>query len=207
MRKEHFARNHTVSSRVRLFTTYCLERDTVLRSTKTALVVGTALALINHGQQIFTAQFALTWALPTAVSYLVPFTVATYAQIQGKLQRDRLRLRQTTSTRQNNERHLLAPYPPGNPEPVQTPPFAINRQFLFHHPAAFGDPEQGCNADDGMWQFAVRQGAPCRHLQIAPRFTLPMKPQGARDLFTPTPFSEYTSNILHPKDHVYQGVG
>jgi len=73
-----------------LFVAYCLERDTLLRSAKTALVVGTLLALINHGQQILSRQFALSWVLPTLVTYLVPFCVATYGQVQAKRQRDHL---------------------------------------------------------------------------------------------------------------------
>ncbi|HEY7835142.1 MAG TPA: nitrate/nitrite transporter NrtS [Ktedonobacterales bacterium] len=69
---------------------YCLERDTLARSLKTALVVGTILALINHGQQLLLGQFAPSWVVPMLVTYLVPFSVATYGQVQGKRQRDRL---------------------------------------------------------------------------------------------------------------------
>ena len=55
---------------------------------KTALVVGTILALINHGQDLLTGQFSLHWVIPMLVTYLVPFSVATYGQAQGKRQRD-----------------------------------------------------------------------------------------------------------------------
>lgn len=70
---------------------YCVERDTLARSTRTALVVGTILALINHGQQLLAGHFAMDWVVPMAITYLVPFSVATYGQVQGKRQRDRLR--------------------------------------------------------------------------------------------------------------------
>lgn len=68
---------------------YCVEADTLLRSAKVALVVGTVLALINHGQQALTGRFTADWVIPMLVTYLVPFSVATYGQAQGKRQRDR----------------------------------------------------------------------------------------------------------------------
>lgn len=71
---------------------YILERDTILRSIRTALVVGSVLALINHGQQMLSGHFSPEWVVPMLITYLVPFTVATYSQIQGKRQRDRLRM-------------------------------------------------------------------------------------------------------------------
>jgi hypothetical protein len=69
---------------------YCLERDTLARSAKTALVVGTILALINHGQDLLSGQLSLRWVVPLLVTYLVPFSVATYSQVQGERQRDRI---------------------------------------------------------------------------------------------------------------------
>jgi hypothetical protein len=68
---------------------YCLERDTLLRSSKTALVVGTILAIINHGQEMLAGRPSPSWIIPMLVSFLVPFSVATYSQVQGKRQRDR----------------------------------------------------------------------------------------------------------------------
>ena len=76
---------------LRAILAYCLERDTLARSTKTALVVGTILALINHGQQLLAGRFAPEWVVPMLITYLVPFSVATYGQVQGKRQRDQLR--------------------------------------------------------------------------------------------------------------------
>ena len=69
---------------------YCIERDTLARSIKTALVVGSILALINHGQDFLSGQFSLHWIIPMLLTYLVPFVVATYGQVQGKRQRDAL---------------------------------------------------------------------------------------------------------------------
>lgn len=77
---------------LRTFFAYCIERDTLLRSIKTALVVGTILALINHGQDLLAGQFSWRWVIPMLITYLVPFSVATYGQVQGKRQRDLARI-------------------------------------------------------------------------------------------------------------------
>ena len=76
---------------------YCLERATLFFSIKMALVVGTLLAVINHGQTIVTGHFTSDRLLPLLLTYCVPFSVAMYSQIQGKRQRDRLQA-QITST-------------------------------------------------------------------------------------------------------------
>ena len=84
---------------LRAILAYCLERDTLARSTKTALVVGTILALINHGQQLLAGRFAPEWVVPMLITYLVPFAVATYGQVQGKRQRDRQRAEEAETAR------------------------------------------------------------------------------------------------------------
>jgi hypothetical protein len=68
---------------------YCLERATLFFSIKMALIVGTLLAVINHGQAIFTGHFSSDRLFPLLLTYCVPFSVAMYSQIQGKRQRDR----------------------------------------------------------------------------------------------------------------------
>jgi len=78
----------------RTILTYGLERDTLLRSLKTALLVGSILGLINHGPAALAGHFTMDQLAPLAVTYLVPFSVATYGQIQGKRQRDRAHGRQ-----------------------------------------------------------------------------------------------------------------
>lgn len=65
-----------------------LERDTIVRSLKTALVIGTLLGLINHGQALVSGHFTWSDLVPLLVTYLVPFCVTTYGQVQGKRQRD-----------------------------------------------------------------------------------------------------------------------
>ena len=75
-------------TRPRSLTAYCLERDTLLFSLKMALVVGTLLAVINHGQALLTGHVTLGELLPLCLTYCVPFAVAMYSQVQGKRQRD-----------------------------------------------------------------------------------------------------------------------
>lgn len=75
---------------IRIFLKYTFESDTLSRSIKTALVVGSILAAINHGQDILSGQLSWHWLVPMLVTYLVPFSVATFGQVQGKRQRDKL---------------------------------------------------------------------------------------------------------------------
>jgi len=49
---------------------YCLERPTLLFSLKMALVVGTLLAVINHGQAIFHRALYFRPASPDALDLL-----------------------------------------------------------------------------------------------------------------------------------------
>jgi len=74
--------------RPRSLIAYCLERDTLLFSLKMALLIGTLLAAINHGQALLTGHFTAGEMLPLCLTYCVPFAVATYSQAQGKRQRD-----------------------------------------------------------------------------------------------------------------------
>jgi len=79
---------------------YCLERPTLLFSIKMALLVGTLLAVINHGQAIVTGHFTSDRLFPMLLTYCVPFSVAMYSQIRGKRQRDRLQAEITATTMQ-----------------------------------------------------------------------------------------------------------
>ena len=59
------------------------ERDTVATSAKVALFVGSILALINYGDRIFlrSDMRAVDW-VKLAVSYCVPYCVATYGAVR-----------------------------------------------------------------------------------------------------------------------------
>ena len=69
---------------LRSLVAYCLERDRVMFSVKTALVLGTPLALVNDGQAFLTGQVTPGQLFTLLVSYLVLFALALYSQVQGK---------------------------------------------------------------------------------------------------------------------------
>lgn len=69
---------------------YCLEHETLRFSFKMALVIGTILAVINHGYALFTGHLTSVELWSIVLTYCVPFAVAMYSQVQGKRQRDRI---------------------------------------------------------------------------------------------------------------------
>jgi membrane-associated PAP2 superfamily phosphatase len=73
----------------RPFITYCFERATLWFSIRMALVIGTILGIINHGQAIVTGHFTSDRLFSLLLTYCVPFSVSLFSQIQGKRQRDR----------------------------------------------------------------------------------------------------------------------
>ena len=60
-------------------------RGVVLRSLKVALVVGTVLALINHGDSLLAGRLSMGVAAKIAMTYLVPYAVATWSAVQTTL--------------------------------------------------------------------------------------------------------------------------
>ncbi|MBU3002951.1 nitrate/nitrite transporter NrtS [Paraglaciecola arctica] len=60
-------------------------QDILIRSTKIALVVGTVLAMLNHGDKIIDHQLTLIDIYKMLVTYLVPFCVSTYSSVQNEL--------------------------------------------------------------------------------------------------------------------------
>src|SRR5258708_11142531 len=61
---------------------YCLERATLFFSMKMALIVGTLLAVINHGQAIFTGHFSSDRRFPRLLTYVGPVSEAMYRHIK-----------------------------------------------------------------------------------------------------------------------------
>ncbi len=78
--------------------TYCLERATLWLSIRMALVVGTILGIINHGQAIVTGHFTSDRLFSLLFTYCVPFSVSLFSQIQGKRQRDLLQAESSAPT-------------------------------------------------------------------------------------------------------------
>jgi hypothetical protein len=56
---------------------------TMKRSIKVALLVGTILAAINHGDAILAGDLDLTRLLKICLTYVVPFAVSTYASVSA----------------------------------------------------------------------------------------------------------------------------
>lgn len=56
--------------------------DIVTRAIKVGLVVGTILGMINHGDKILTGTVDTGSALRIALTYLVPYSVATWSAVQ-----------------------------------------------------------------------------------------------------------------------------
>lgn len=58
-----------------------LKPDVIKRSTKTALIVGTILAFINHGDALLAFNMPIERTIKMALTYLVPYLVSTSASI------------------------------------------------------------------------------------------------------------------------------
>jgi hypothetical protein len=57
-------------------------RPVVLTAIKVALVVGTVLALINHGPALLALELSCQQMLQIALTYLVPYGVSTYSSVK-----------------------------------------------------------------------------------------------------------------------------
>jgi hypothetical protein len=68
---------------MKTFFAVATERETVATSAKVALFVGSIFALLNYGDRIFLRydMLALDW-VKLAVSYSIPYCVATYGAAQ-----------------------------------------------------------------------------------------------------------------------------
>jgi len=64
-----------------------LQTKILKRSLKVSAVVGTLLMLINHGDVILSGSIDLTHIFKILLTYLVPFSVATYSSVESTLNR------------------------------------------------------------------------------------------------------------------------
>ena len=60
-------------------------RGNMMRALKVALVVGTALTMINQGDQIWSGTMPPVWKI--LLTYLVPYLVSSYSGAQALKQR------------------------------------------------------------------------------------------------------------------------
>jgi len=58
------------------------------RAFKVALLVGSILAVINHGEVMLAGQATLGVWVKIVLTFLVPYCVATFASVQAIRQRD-----------------------------------------------------------------------------------------------------------------------
>ena len=65
------------------FLAIACSRAVVLASIKVSFVVGTILALINHGQAIVQMSLSSENALQILLTYLVPYCVSTYSSVKA----------------------------------------------------------------------------------------------------------------------------
>jgi hypothetical protein len=57
-------------------------RPVVLTAIKVAIVVGTVLALINHGPALLALELSRQQIMQIALTYLVPYSVSTYSSVK-----------------------------------------------------------------------------------------------------------------------------
>ena len=62
-----------------------LRRDIIVRSLKVSLVVGSVLAVINHGDALLDGGLAQATGVKILLTYLVPYSVATWSAVQTSL--------------------------------------------------------------------------------------------------------------------------
>ena len=58
-----------------------LRRQVVRRARQIALIVGTVLAVINHGDRLLSGDFDLTMVSKITLTYCVPYLVSTYSSV------------------------------------------------------------------------------------------------------------------------------
>mmetsp|Transcript_23296 Transcript_23296/g.40366 ORF Transcript_23296/g.40366 Transcript_23296/m.40366 type:complete len:83 (-) Transcript_23296:1970-2218(-) len=64
------------------------DRSVTLRALRIALIVGTVIALINHGDRMMMGGMDMIAWLKCALTFLVPYSVSTYSSVMAV--RDRL---------------------------------------------------------------------------------------------------------------------
>ena len=63
------------------FFNIAFDRSVVMRSSRIALVVGSIIALINHGDRLFTGQIDAVMLAKIGLTFLVPYCVSTYSSV------------------------------------------------------------------------------------------------------------------------------
>lgn len=66
-----------------MFFKLLFSRDVVINALKVALVVGSALVAINHGDAIINAELNVERCLKIALNYFVPYCVSSYSAVKA----------------------------------------------------------------------------------------------------------------------------
>ena len=72
--------------RFKLYCEIVVSRSVVHRALKVALIVGTALNLINQGEVLLSLNFATLNLIKFFLTYAVPYSVTTYTAVSLKLE-------------------------------------------------------------------------------------------------------------------------
>lgn len=73
--------NNTINLAHQSFFTVARSRAVVTRAIKVALLVGTMLALINHGEKILNISLSSHDWLKVVITYFVPYGVSTWSSV------------------------------------------------------------------------------------------------------------------------------
>ena len=71
----------TLTSSNKNFLTLACSRPVFIRALKVALLVGTMLAFINHGEKILDMSFSAQDWFKILLTYLVPYSVSTWSAV------------------------------------------------------------------------------------------------------------------------------
>ncbi len=63
------------------FWSIAFSKPVAIRALKVAVIVGTALALINHGEKFLALSISLQDSVKIILSYLVPYGVSTWSAV------------------------------------------------------------------------------------------------------------------------------
>ena len=66
-----------------MFFKLLFSRDVVINALKVALVVGSALVAINHGDAIINAELNVERCLKITLNYFVPYCVSSYSAVKA----------------------------------------------------------------------------------------------------------------------------
>lgn len=67
-----------------------LEREVIKRSLKTSLIIGSILAMINHGDALLALDMPLDRVIKMVLTYAVPYLVSTSASIGAIRHHDKI---------------------------------------------------------------------------------------------------------------------